>query len=80
MGLVSIGLKASLPNFLHRFDALTVFRFTLLTWPLTFASMPLMNIIVRQTGPDRSPRAEALLWIMISLVLFLSRLGCLAFS
>lgn len=80
MGLVSIGLKAALPIFLNRYDALSVFRFTLMTWPFTFALMPVMNIIARQAGPEYSPRQEALLWVAISFVLFLSRLGSLAFS
>lgn len=80
MGLVSMGLKAILPVFLRRFDALTVFRFTLLTWPLTFALMPLLNIIARGAGDERSTRAEAFLWVAVSFVLFMSRLGTLAFS
>lgn len=80
MGFVSILLKASLPIFLRRIDALHVFRFTLLTWPLTFAFLPLLNILARATGPERSARAEAGLWIAISFVLFMSRLGSLAFS
>lgn len=80
MGFVSIVLKASLPIFLRRIDALHVFRFTLLTWPLTFAFLPLLNLLARATGPERNVRAEAVLWIAISFVLFMSRLGSLAFS
>lgn len=79
MGLVSIGLKAALPVFLRRHDALAVFRFTLLTWPFTFGLMPPLNALARraQTGGAAD---EALLWVSISFVLFMSRLGCLAFS
>ena len=80
MGLVSIGLKASLPIFLQRYDALTVFRFTLLTWPATFALIPLLNAIARSGGANGSAAQKAFLWVAISFVLFMSRLGCLAFS
>lgn len=80
MGLVSIGLKASLPIFLRRFDALTVFRFTLQTWPVTFALMPVLNVLARFAVQHPGPQAEALLWVAISFVLFMSRLGCMAFS
>ncbi len=80
MGLVSMGLKAVLPVFLRRYDALQVFRFTLQTWPVTFALMPLLNVIARYVGEERTPQGAAFLWLAISIVLFMSRLGCLAFS
>ncbi|KAI0340698.1 MFS general substrate transporter [Trametopsis cervina] len=80
MGLVSIFLKASLPIFLKRFDTLSVYRFSVQAWPLTFALMPILNIIARVSGPERGAAASALLWVSISLVLFASRLGTLAFS
>ncbi|KAI0688763.1 MFS general substrate transporter [Cytidiella melzeri] len=80
MGFVSIGLKASLPIFLRRSDALTAFRVTAQVWPLTFALMPVLNVIARLIGPERSPAVEALFWIAISIVLFLSRISALAFS
>lgn len=81
MGLVSIGLKAALPIFLRRYDALNVFRFTLLTWPFTFVIMPFLNILARAEGAeDRSARAEAVLWVAVGFMLFMSRLGTLAFS
>ncbi|EKM55775.1 uncharacterized protein PHACADRAFT_96118 [Phanerochaete carnosa HHB-10118-sp] len=79
MGLVSIGLKGALPVFLRRHDALAVFRFTLLTWPLTFALMPPLNALARR-AQGGGAADEALLWVAISFVLFMSRLGCLAFS
>lgn len=80
MGLVSIGLKAILPIFLRRYDALNVFRFTLQTWPFTFALMPVLNVLARHAAKQPSARAEAILWVAISFVLFMSRIGCLAFS
>ena len=80
MGFVSILLKASLPIFLRRFDALNVFRFTLQTWPVTFALMPLLNILARHAANNPSGQSQAILWLTISFVLFMSRLGSLAFS
>jgi hypothetical protein len=77
MGLVSIGLKASLPIFLRRYDALTVFRFTLWTWPVTLGLIPILNIIARHGS---SAKNQALLWVAVTIVLFMSRLGSLAFS
>lgn len=73
MGLVSIGLKATLPVFLRRFGVLPTFRFTLLTWPLTFALLPALNALARA-------HSAAALWAAVGGVLFLSRLGTLAFS
>ncbi|KIP03902.1 hypothetical protein PHLGIDRAFT_15569 [Phlebiopsis gigantea 11061_1 CR5-6] len=82
MGLVSIGLKATLPVFLRRFGVLTMFRFTLLTWPVTFALMPALNALARAGGGGdaRPARLEAALWAAVCVVLFMSRLGTLAFS
>lgn len=80
MGFVSIGLKASLPIFLRRYDTLSVFRFTLQAWPVTFALMPFLNIIARGAGPERSAAAESLLWVAIGIVLFMSRINTLGFG
>ena len=80
MGLVSIGLKLALPPFLRRHDALTVFRATLLTWPLTFALMPVLNALARRAASTGGAADTAVLWVAIIFVLFMSRLGCLAFS
>ncbi|KAI0085416.1 MFS general substrate transporter [Irpex rosettiformis] len=80
MGFVSIGLKASLPIFLKRYDTLTVYRSTVKAFPITYALIPFLNIIARATGPHRSTVAEALLWVSISVVLLASRIGTLAFG
>ncbi|KAI0811043.1 MFS general substrate transporter [Irpex lacteus] len=80
MGFVSIGLKASLPIFLRRYDTLSVYRFTVGMNPVTFALIPVLNIIARAAGPDRSVAAEVLLWVAISVVLFMSRINTLAFG
>ncbi|GJE97069.1 MFS general substrate transporter [Phanerochaete sordida] len=104
MGAVSIALKAALPLALRRWDALAVFRATLLTWPATFALLPLLAALARRAAAAAGPGADfggggagvggvgsggvkaegapeqAALWLAIGFVLFMSRLGCLAFS
>ena len=74
MGFVSIGLKASLPIALRRYDTLVVYRFTAKVWPLTFALMPILNVIARNVS------GEALLWVSISVVLLMSRINTLGFG
>ena len=80
MGFVSIALKASLPIFLKRFDTLSVYRFTVKAFPITYALIPLLNLIARAAEPPRSTAAEALLWVAISIVLLASRISTLAFG
>jgi hypothetical protein len=80
MGLVSIPLKLSLPFILTRTSTLAVFRVTLRSWPITFASLPLLGLLARVLGPDRTGTQEALLWVAISTVLFLSRVGSMSFG
>lgn len=80
MGFVSIGLKASLPIFLRRYDTLSVYRFTVKAFPVTYALIPILNIIARASGLHRTAAAEALLWVAISVVLFMSRINTLAFG
>jgi hypothetical protein len=80
MGLVSIPLKLSLPFILTRMSTLGVFRIAMHSWPITFASLPLLGLLARVLGPDRTGTREALLWVAISTVLFLSRVGCMAFG
>jgi hypothetical protein len=80
MGLLSIPLKLSLPFILTRWSTLTVFRVTLRAWPVTFAALPLLSLLVRTFGLDRTPAQEALLLGAILLVLFLSRVGSMSFG
>ena len=60
MGLVSIGLKAALPLALRRWDALSVFRATLLTWPATFALMPVLAALARRAAAAATPYRPAI--------------------
>jgi hypothetical protein len=80
MGFVSIFLKLSLPLVLARRTTLSVFRFALRSFVATFAALPLLNLLARTFGPLRTPAQDALLWLAIAGVLFLSRLGCLGFG
>jgi hypothetical protein len=80
MGLVSIPLKLALPFILTRISTLAVFRIALRAWPVTFAVLPLLGLLARALGPNRTAAQEALLWVAIAIVLFLSRVGCMAFG
>ncbi|KAH8922978.1 MFS general substrate transporter [Atractiella rhizophila] len=70
-GFVSICLKVSLPLILKRTTALRMFKITLIAWIPTFAGLGLLPLL------SSSP---VLLWIGMGIVLFLSRVACLAFS
>jgi hypothetical protein len=75
MGAISIALKLSLPIVLVKTSSIAVFRITLLAWLPTFAGLALLPALARKTGSPSIP-----LWIGLGVVLFLSRVGCLAFS
>ncbi|CCL98654.1 uncharacterized protein FIBRA_00656 [Fibroporia radiculosa] len=77
MGTVSMFLKLSMPFLLRRFGVLTVFRFCMLSWPVTFAFMAMLSIIAKHS---EMAEGKALEWTAVSFVLFLSRIGCMAFS
>lgn len=85
MGAVSIVLKLGMPALLRRFGTLAVFDFCMYAWIAAFASMPLASWVAKAAaafdadGP-RLRDAGAGEWLSIGFVLFLSRLGCLAFS
>ncbi|KAI1795645.1 MFS general substrate transporter [Ganoderma leucocontextum] len=83
MGAVSILLKLCMPALLRRFGTLTMFDFCMYAWIAAFASMPLASWVA-QAATAASPAgvrdASTGEWLSISFVLFLSRLGCLAFS
>jgi len=77
MGLVSIVLKLFVPVLLQRHGVLRVFRLCMQTWPVTFAALSLLSLIAqRAVGKE----GQVIEWISISFVLFLSRVGCMAFS
>ncbi|KAF9805229.1 hypothetical protein IEO21_09135 [Rhodonia placenta] len=77
MGTVSIFLKLLMPPLLRRFGVLTVFRWCMRSWLVTFASMSLLSVVAKQV---EGAGGKAVEWTAISFVLFLSRIGCMAFS
>lgn len=80
MGAISIPLKLSLPLILRHWSTATVYRASLRAWPITFAALPLLSLLARYLGENRTSTQEAVLWVAISIVLFLSRVGCLTFG
>ncbi|KAI0779428.1 MFS general substrate transporter [Fomes fomentarius] len=94
MGAVSIFLKLCMPGLLRRYGTLNVFDFCMSAWVVTFAAMPLASWAAQSSmsavpidGLRGSPaeettyrEASTLEWTTIGFILFLSRLGCLAFS
>lgn len=77
MGTVSIFLKLGMPYCLRRFGVLTVFRWCMRAWPVTFAAMALLSVFAQKVQGAEGLAAE---WTAVSFVLFLSRIGCMAFS
>lgn len=73
MGTLSIFLKLAMPFFLRRLGTLTVFRICMRSWAATFAAMALLPAVAQRGG-------AAAEWAAVSGVLFLSRIGCMAFS
>ncbi|KAI0687446.1 major facilitator superfamily domain-containing protein [Cerioporus squamosus] len=90
MGAVSIPLKLCMPVLLRRFGTLNVFDFAMLAWSACFLSMPLASWVAQASVATVTPvdgfneekyrSGSAAEWASIALTLFLSRLGCLAFS
>ena len=73
MGTLSIFLKLAMPFFLRRLGTLTVFRWCMRSWAATFAAMAFLPAVAQSGG-------VAAEWTAVSGVLFLSRIGCMAFS
>ncbi|KAH9895113.1 MFS general substrate transporter [Cubamyces lactineus] len=90
MGAVSIPLKLCMPKLLRRFGTLAMFDFCMLAWVATFAAMPFASFVAQRataaptllagTGEEAFREASTGEWAAVATVLFLSRLGCLAFS
>ncbi len=83
MGAVSILLKLCMPKLLRRFGTLGMFDFAMLAWMATFAAMPLAALVAQSAAAAASPLlrdASTREWVAVAIPLFLSRLGCLAFS
>lgn len=83
MGAVSILLKLCMPKLLRRFGTLGMFDFAMLAWMATFAAMPLASLVAQSAAAAGVPllrEASTREWVAVAIPLFLSRLGCLAFS
>ncbi|EIW63486.1 MFS general substrate transporter [Trametes versicolor FP-101664 SS1] len=83
MGAVSILLKLCMPKLLRRFGTLGMFDFAMLAWMATFAAMPLASLVAQSAAAAGVPllrEASTREWVAVAVPLFLSRLGCLAFS
>ncbi|TBU61708.1 MFS general substrate transporter [Dichomitus squalens] len=85
MGAVSILLKLCMPALLRRFGTLNMFDFCMYSWVVAFASLPLASWVAQASaaavdGLQQFRDASTGEWISVGFVLFLSRLGCLAFS
>ncbi|OCH87038.1 MFS general substrate transporter [Obba rivulosa] len=77
MGAVSIALKLCMPILLRRAGTSNLFAFCMQVWPVTFASMSVLSVIAQRV---EAAGGQALEWVAVGTVLFLSRVGCLAFS
>lgn len=77
MGFVSIFMKLSMPFFLRRFGVINTFSVCMQSWPITFAAMPVLSFIAKSADNANQGPVE---WTAMTFVLFLSRVGCLAFS
>ncbi|KAH8103553.1 MFS general substrate transporter [Cristinia sonorae] len=86
MGGLSIFLKLSLTCILrptpgarhsvsHKLTSL--FTKTMATWPITFAGFIVLGLVSAAQGENAS---KGLIWAVLSVVLFLSRIGCIPFT
>ena len=80
MGAVSIVLKLGMPPLLRARGTLPVFSACMRVWPVAFAALPLAAVVARASSDEALGRTDGKTWAAVAVVLFLSRLGCLAFS
>ncbi|PFH50074.1 hypothetical protein AMATHDRAFT_146063 [Amanita thiersii Skay4041] len=83
-GMIAAALQVVImPTILRRFDTEKVYHFCMRLWPLTFAFLPILNIIARGGFDDEtgtmSQRTLTLVWIGIGVILSIARVGCLAY-
>jgi hypothetical protein len=74
-GAMSIALKLTLPILLKRMTTILLFRIAMLVWIPTYGILGLLPILARNMDLSAIP-----IWIGLVIVLFLSRVGSLAFS
>lgn len=84
MGFISIFLKLSLPIILRSRSATTVFIACTRVWPFAFAMFPILSLLSQAAANteanDGFGPAKVWLWVAVSFVLFLSRVGTLTFG
>ncbi|KAF8654091.1 hypothetical protein AX16_003624 [Volvariella volvacea WC 439] len=73
-----------MPTLLRTFDVVKFYNFCMALWPISFVSLPLLNIIIR-TGYDEvtgtvNPHAIPIVWSGIAALLVCSRVSLLAYS
>lgn len=72
-----------LPWLLRTFSTSRMYFWSMAVWPITFLSLPLLNLVARYGVDSRDhmkPSMHALLWVGIGLNLVISRIGNLALS
>ncbi|KAK7691347.1 hypothetical protein QCA50_004743 [Cerrena zonata] len=96
MGFISIFLKLSLTHIIKPYKAALlpngpledrpaeIYIFAMRAWPVTFLGFILLRWIAQWTGNDipnhDSGGISGLMWLAVSGVLFLSRVGCMGFT
>lgn len=96
MGFISIFLKLSLTRIIKPYKTVSssngpledkpaeIYIFAMRAWPLTFLGFIVLRLIAQWTESDTPNHDEGgisgLMWIAVSGVLFLSRVGCLGFT
>ncbi|CAL1711968.1 unnamed protein product [Somion occarium] len=75
-------LKSNLkPHFEDK--ATDIWIFAMRTWPITFIGFIVLHLVAKWLGADDGHEEggiSAVMWFAVSIVLFLSRLGCLGFT
>ncbi|KIK57006.1 hypothetical protein GYMLUDRAFT_46611 [Collybiopsis luxurians FD-317 M1] len=84
-GVVYLALQLFImPVMLKRVEATALYTITIASWPVVFATLPLINIVARrgfatETG-EMDSSMRIILWAGVAFVLILSRIGYEAYS
>ncbi|KIK57004.1 hypothetical protein GYMLUDRAFT_139083, partial [Collybiopsis luxurians FD-317 M1] len=84
-GIVYVALQLFImPVMLKRVEATALYTITIASWPVVFATLPLINIVARrgfaiETG-EMDSSMRIILWAGVAFVLVLSRIGYEAYS
>ncbi|KAF8636621.1 hypothetical protein AX17_003431 [Amanita inopinata Kibby_2008] len=84
-GSISAGIQLFfLPSLLRTFNNAKLYHFCISLWPMSFAILPLLNVVAKNgvdLGSGFVPATtDAIIWVGIALTLGISRIGCLAYS